>query len=230
MTGARPELGRIEDARVTHLEIWDAVVNGASLFAQRDDEAYPAHVAEVAGREAEARGVTTVYLGGGDPRLVVVARELRRLGLDARVAPDPVFVAAPGALARIGASRAPLLVDAGQTSFKVVTASRRVRVAREPSWQGERGFLAALGRVVAEAEAHDAAVVGLPCQIEDSAGLASSYFGRLDLREVAALFRVPVWIASDAELAAHSFLALHPREAALVLTLGHGVGGAVVQP
>ncbi len=218
---------RVVHPRVQHLELWDAPVAGTTLFAARKEARFAALVAEVA--RANASGVSTVFLAGGDPRLCEVESALALRGFEVVSARDPVFIGEVGARAIGPRSCRTLCVDCGQTSIKLSVAEHRSRYERSPEWQGAPGFSRGIAALVHAAPRHDAVVLGLPCEIVGREGRASSYFESLPLAALAAELACPVSLLSDAELAAHGAMVERPSPAPmLVLTLGFGVGAAMV--
>lgn len=236
MSGAgTPPVAHVAHPRVRHLELWDALVRGRPLFDQRDAPTYPELVAEVTLQAAARHRASRVFLAGGDPRLRDVERLLRRSGSTSiQIADDPVFVAEPAARELLAPHARTLAIDAGQTSLKIFTRGTRLRVARPAGCVGADAFLAWLGEIVRAQGPLDAWLVGLPCEIDGAHGRACSYFDALDLADLAALCQAPLAVTSDAELAAHSaILGWSTRDeppSGLVLTLGHGLGAALVLP
>lgn len=220
--------------RARHLELWDALVRGRSLFAQRDSPSYAELVAEVALAAAALHEAPRIFLAGGDPRRAEVDEVLTRSGATVDLADDPLFVVEPAARANLAGHRRTLAIDAGQTSLKIVAGERRWRAPRPEQGRGQRAFVDWIAEVVRSEEPLDAWLVALPCQIEGGRGLACSYFDALDLAELAALSSAPLFFCSDAELAAHTAVLQWSRlgvpSCGLVLTMGHGLGAAWVAP
>jgi hypothetical protein len=129
------------------------------------------------------------------------------------------------------------VVDVGQTGVKVSFEGRRA-VHERAGRSIEELLRVALAGVRGRPPA---VVIGLPCHL-DAAGLPgpSTYAGLERRPEVvddavaAAGWRdVPVWVINDAELAALSARQspeVRAGERTLVVTVGFGVGGAVLTP
>ena len=176
-----------------------------------------------------------------------------RAGALGTLLPDGPFAGEAGGLALLREEGLPgMVVDMGQTSIKVSHGGRRGVILRDfdrlPARGGEawtpedrerlRDFLARALREGAGAIPPPAVVLALPCEL-DSEGLpgGSSYAGmegdRTLVRDAfvrAGLGHSRVLLINDAELAAASARLAMPRVKTLVLTLGYGVGGAVLLP
>lgn len=156
--------------------------------------------------------------------------------------------------------RSGLVIDFGQTAIKVTARGRRFALPRDWSRlppadrvaagrvgsqrEALRAFLAGSVGQCLERIAHfrpEAAVVALPCELDDyGCPGPSSYAGMdgdatlvTDCLRSAGLGDIPVLLLNDAELAAASARLCDavPRQGkTLVLTLGFGVGGAVLLP
>ena len=170
--------------------------------------------------------------------------------LPVSVAPDGAFSGERGGLAileRAGARG--LVVDLGQSGLKVSSrAARRVYprdleaipVSRRPV--DDRGrealvaFVAAALREAAGAAPPEALVIALPCEISSEGALGTCSYPWsegdpivTEILERAGLGDVPAWLLNDAELAAVGVAERDPAAGTtLVLTLGFGVGGALV--
>ncbi len=182
-----------------------------------------------------------------------------RAALEAGVAgalsfiPDPVFAAAAGGravLRRLGLSG--LITDVGQTAIKVIHGGERSLLPRDwqalppadevPPEQHGRQRLA-LRAFVASAlrrqERPEAVVLGLPCDFPGGAPGACSYAGLegdvdfvAEVMARAGLSGLPCVYLNDAVLAALSARALFGSDLtgpALVVTLGFGVGAALLE-
>jgi hypothetical protein len=249
MTRAKPT--RLRPAGVTPLEIWDPLVR--EVGAERVAALRRAGVAEVDIGRAVAAALApalaalrarwqaeAVWLGGGLTEVPGV-RELRA-AYPLVWSRDGRFAAERGGLETLAAQgRADgVVIDVGQTAAKlsVVTAGRVVRRevrARPVSRSGG----AEVAWIAAAAAGAPALVLALPCELDDACRPgACTYEGwEGDARVVermCAPVAGPAWVMNDAELAAVSARAeldeQGPRAArALVVTLGFGPGGAVVE-
>jgi hypothetical protein len=217
-------LERLRFPGITGVEIWDVLVDGAPLHELPADQ-LPAAIARavldllvgVALRASSSAvvgaRVDEVVVAGGGPVDDVVAA-LVAAAVHARAAPDPLFIAAAAGF-RVLRSRGIVngtVVDLGQTSAKIaIDGGARARLPRPPD-----------GLAFARQAAHERTVLALPCEIDDDGTLgACSYWPagtRLDIDNGL--------VCNDAELAAASIAA--GGSATLVLTIGYGVGAAVV--
>lgn len=129
--------------RIQPLEIWDARIEGHTLFEwQRQPESLPRVLDSLIGQLE--RGETTfpdarwspldfphidrVYVLGGGTLAAPMPPRLSERGLAVTVAPDPLFAAAIA-----GATLAPraLVADVGQTALKVVFEGERAQHLRD---------------------------------------------------------------------------------------------------
>lgn len=222
--------------RIVHLELWDAIQDGRTLAEWRDHPGYPGRLAGAVAAlcdgslptasgfcfPAACRSIASVWLCGGDARTSELAACLR---LPAQVDPDGLFAAVRAGRGLLDEDG--VVVDLGQTSAKVWSAAHGYRRVER---QG-RDFAALLAATVAD-ESPSSLVLALPCEIFADALGPCSYFGGLALSTLSALLPCPTLVANDADLAAASTIEARgaSRETMLVLTLGHGVGGALVVP
>lgn len=267
----RHEVTRGRCAGVVHLELWDALVDGRSLFAWRDDPSFPARLAATVtalkdGELATAsratfplacRALGRVWLAGGDPRLGACAAAC---SLPTQIGAYGAFAGVIGGLSVLG-SRRGVVVDLGQTAAKVAQPGRAPRRVERGGVSWHELLREALA---ACEEAPDQLVLGLPCQIFAENAGPCSYFDALSWDELATVLPCATTVFSDAELAglaarrdvaampARDDAPLCPQEPVtgglpppdvsgtpvfaapvppvLALTLGHGVGAALVQP
>jgi hypothetical protein len=206
------------------------------------------------------RAVDTLFAGGGGltAELEAALRTVG-LPLHVSGQPAFVAEAGGRALLRSLGARSGLVVDIGQTALKISHGRGRARYPRDfsrlpladaagPTFDGRpalRRFLAsALADAARAAGAVDAIVLALPAALDDAGrpggcsypGLAREAHedrARLvpDALLEAGLGHVPCVLLNDAELAALSARTVTPPEATtLVLTLGFGVGGALLLP
>jgi hypothetical protein len=196
-----------------------------------------------------------VYLAGGAAADVTFRHALLEQGLDVTVADDPVFAAARAGSVLMGGD-ASLCMDVGQTSLKFARRGEAWSVprdfaqaplrdetpvsARKAARQSTIRFLAsslASSATGAEASGHEDIVVALPCEFTaDGAPRGCSYCWedpdpRLLSELAATLHPKSLRALNDAELAAvaaDSDPRLPRSGAVLVLTIGHGVGGALL--
>jgi hypothetical protein len=257
MTGGVP---RVRPTGVIPLELWDLETgDGKILMDHLRTPTFPRVLLEAldalhAGRARArmpdtplepARGFGFLYVpGGGAEALAAAAADLETgRPWRARVAPD-AFAGARGAEVLCPGPDT-LVLDLGQTSLKASLDQRQARLPRGPDTRpGLRDSLcagiAALG--VAADRPPRAVVVALPCSLDDDGVPGSSTYTALegdrdlvaDVLARTGLSDVPALVLNDAELAALAASATCPAETAtnltLVLTIGHGVGGAVLLP
>lgn len=173
--------------------------------------------------------IASVWLGGGSERRQACAA---RLPVPATVSAHGVFAGVTGGQALLD-GHAGLVVDLGQTSAKGagdgLTSWRVMR-------QG-RGWQAVLHEVL-RGMVPERLVLGLPSELNADGAGPCSYFEALSWDELQAHVPCDTVVVSDAELAgcaarqegaagASCENAAHP---CLALTLGHGVGAALVWP
>lgn len=251
-------LARHLDPRVVPLEVWDLVVDGVPLYRRgrgpafgaalgRAAEALAAGVArnEAGERYPDAcRQIRRVVLVGG------AAGELEWSGaLPAERAPAGEHAAEEGGRAILGGLRG-LVVDLGQSRLKVAAGGRRwalerdldaIPISRRPIDLTGRAalvdFVAGALRTAATSERPEAIVLALPCEVSERGVLGTcSYPWRAgddiarEFLAAAGLADVPTLLLNDAELAAIGVAARGPVDGAtLVLTIGWGVGGALLR-
>ena len=197
---------------------------------------------------ATCREISRVVLVGGAAEDVLWDSS----SVPAARAPEPERCAERGGraiLARAGARG--LVVDLGQSRLKVWGERRRwshprdvtaIPVSMRPVAAVGRAalveFVAAALREAAGDARPQAIVLALPCEVSADGALGTcSYPWRAgepivaEMLAAAGLADVPTWLVNDAELAAIGVAeALPPGPTTLVLTLGFGVGGALVRP
>lgn len=241
------------------LEVWDLVVDGVGLYRADRGPGFGALLGRavemlVDGSQiseswpsfpAACREVQQVVLVGGAAEGVVW-----RSRLPARVAADAERCAERGGrtiLERMG--KRGLVVDLGQSRLKICGARRwvyardlaAIPISRRPVEEEGRAtlihFVAAGLREATAAAMPEAIVMALPCEIDEDGALGTCSYpwhaGDLIVGEFlmeAGLAGVPVVLMNDAELAA---IGVAEGEAitatTLVLTLGFGVGGALIR-
>jgi hypothetical protein len=208
----------------------------------------------------EAAQFGAVFLGGGHWCVEEFRRSQPAWPWPVILSRDGNFVGEAGGLDLLAAhSVTGLVVDLGQTGLKVSDGIRRwhfprdwnrlpmrneVPVDRYPDQRRElRRFLAeSVGQCAAESTIRvDALVVALPARLDDTgipegssyAGMAGDEALVTDALVLGDLEKSRVWLLNDAELAALS-AQLHPElpkgRSTLVLTLGFGLGTALVKP
>lgn len=188
-----------------------------------------------------ARGFERIFVAGG------------RAGESGHGTPDGPFAGEAGGLALLREEGLPgMVVDMGQTAIKVMHGGRhgvlhrdfsRLPARGEAAWTRDdrerlRDFLARALRDGAGAISPPAVVLALPCELDDE-GVpgGSSYAGmegdRTLVRDAfvrAGLGHARVLLLNDAELVAASARLERPAAKTLVVTLGYGVGGALLLP
>lgn len=203
---------------IVPLELWDAQIDGASLFARRAQPDFFDSLARVA--ETVACSDVALLGGGVDPARARPAFAARGLAL-AFLSDDPFFAA------EAGRAFADAVVDVGQTSVKAVGPKGRRRFPRaEP-------FVASIAEAIT-AVGGDAVLVALPCAIEGDVLGESSYPTGGSVHDFVAELRARtrrdrIEVVNDAVLAARG-VPRPERGRRLVLTVGHGVGAAVIAP
>jgi hypothetical protein len=221
---------------------------GAALGRAAEALADGNAVSESRARYPEAcRDIQRVVLAGGAAG--EVAWTSTRLPAERAEGAD--LVADRGGLAILErAGKRGLVVDLGQSRLKVVSgAGRRVYVrdleaipvSRRPvDGKGREALVAFVTRALRDAadEARpEAIVLALPCEIAADGTLGTcSYPWRegddvfAEILALAGLAEVPTWLVNDAELAALGVAEAGPVAATtLVLTVGWGVGGALLR-
>jgi hypothetical protein len=191
------------------------------------------------------RDIGAVVIGGGGASMRT-CEAVRQVGLPADLLPGAAYVGERGGFALLAAVRIDdgVVVDVGQSSIKISSPAGRVRIARSDYADADvevdgPAFLAHALDVAEITQSTRGIVLALPCAIDGAGTLgACSYAGfegRTDrLAEClasAGLGGIPTWLVNDAELAALS--AAEPSSYArattrLVLTVGFGVGGALL--
>jgi hypothetical protein len=243
-------------AGVIHLELWDALEGERTLFERRGDTDFAARLGRVVAAliegtlrtvtgfafPAACRGIASVWLGGGGADRAACASAMP---VPTRLSPHAVYAGVHGGVTLLDGGRddGDLVIDLGQTSAKVLRpGSAPWRVARRgQTWD-------ALLHEAMRGDAPRRLVLGLPSELSDQGAGPCSYFERLSWDEIARAVPCPTLVVSDAELAGCAARAEAPiltaggrgaqppataatSEAArpyLALTLGHGVGAALV--
>ncbi|MDB4936991.1 MAG: hypothetical protein JWP87_3963 [Labilithrix sp.] len=246
---------------IVPIELWDVMIDGATLFERRDDAAYYRSLARAAsslrdgsavragGARLPARAWDAVAIVGGalDEALARDAFDEAGIALDV-VSADPFFAASHAleALAE-GGDAACVVIDVGQTAIKGYGGSGRVHRPRGDRSAASRAVFAEdIAAVLAEVcggRVPSFVLLGLPCEVTvdgDDVVLGPSTYptagGGVDLvREVlalAGLARTEAAIVNDAILAAWALARRSPcpTRTRLVLTVGLGIGAAVVAP
>lgn len=195
------------------------------------------------------RHIDTVYLTGGDAGAQLVA-PLVDLGLTVNLAEDPVFAAV-----RAGWELAPppidLCADLGQTSIKLFDGRRTWRIERDRTrapilgqdddrGDARRSTLEFIADALTTDGSPSRLLLALPCEIdEEQAPSACTYCWhdpdpswRSELADRLGIATRDLRLINDAELAAlAASRELGPRpKPALVLTIGFGVGAAILGP
>jgi hypothetical protein len=224
---------------IVPIEIWDLPVAGKLLQEWRHDASFATHLVAALEQLQCSRRFTHVFVTGGGVDDTVEHALAAAFALTS--ARDP-FTAA-----RAGAARHPdaMCVDVGQSSLKLARGERTWRVERDLARAPLRDATPLADREVARASTiaflgeHLAGapriILGLPCELVDGVPRSCSYCFRDPDRELvpalAAIAGAPLEVVNDAELAALAARAdpRVPHDATvLVLTIGFGVGGAVL--
>lgn len=232
------------------LELWDAPVDGRPLQAWRHDPTFPRRLATLARARLEAEGAQAVVLtGGGAARAQVDA--MLELGLHSTIADDPLYLAARGGR-HLVQPVAVLCADLGQTSLKLHDGRRGWRVERDlaraprlddvpPARRAAARdqTLRWIAQAIGQLEPTATLVLGVPAELgPEGWPLACTYVWddpdprwRDDLAAALGLAPACLHLINDAVMAAAAvdrWLGPAPREATLVLTIGYGVGAAVL--
>jgi hypothetical protein len=172
---------------IAPLEVWDVIVGGRSLFAQREEPTFYASLAAavVALRRGDARreggerlapaSFQSIAIVGGalDEARARAAFEAARLTLDV-VATDPCFAASSavdalrlhGGVDDVGGT---VVVDVGQTAVKAVGSRGKSHRPRRDGGAGRTELVCAVAEALAEAAGSHApsfVLLGLPCEVE----------------------------------------------------------------
>ena len=236
---------------VIPIEVWDAMLGERPLYARARTPSFGTDLIQlcrrlqqgVARREAGAgfpdvcRGIERLVVTGG----AVADLQYPTAHLPVVVRPD---LAEAGAQAILREAHG-LVVDIGQSAIKVRGA--KSMVARrdfdaipivEQAWTG--AARAAFRTYVGQAMAIDAALqlvaMALPCEVAADCTLGGCTYPwnpgdatLLDeLMMAAGLGEVPLLVLNDAELAAVGLAAAEEDVTSLVVTVGFGVGAAIV--
>lgn len=195
------------------------------------------------------RGIARVLLAGGSIPTHTIACD----GIVIDRAPgDARFLGVEGGLVALRARghHRPLAVDVGQSALKLgLDGERRLvprDVARLPVAGGDvpegrrelRDFVSrGLHAIVTDRALPDAVVIALPAAVqEDGTPSGCTYVGlegdrdfASDTLALAAMAGVPLYVMNDAEMAgAGLVLGYRPKVKTLLLTLGFGIGAAVL--
>lgn len=244
---------------MTPVELWDLVVDGAPLYAAARDATYGRTLAravealldgEAACESAtplppECRRIDRVVLAGGASGHV----RWTSSRVPAVFAPEPERCAERGGHALLAGAPG-LVVDLGQSFLKILASDGRrwsfprdlaaIPISTRPiDGTGREALIAfvAAGLRAAAGAGCERIVMALPCEISPDGALGTcSYPWRAGepiveaFLDAAGLGGVPTLLVNDAELAAIGVAedGVAPG-VTLVLTLGFGVGGALVQ-
>ena len=201
----------------------------------------------------ESRNFEAVWLAGGHAERVDTDRLADAIERPVWQTADPQAVSAHGAAALAPDAHRLAVVDLGQSHLKGFTADRRTIVPRpwdrlpmredctDPLPVARGALRAWVGPALASLEADpDVVIVALPCELHDDptpggcsyAGLQDDDDFIPDMLARARWCPDTVWVLNDAELAAAA-ARQDPRTrgiSTLVLTLGFGIGAAVLLP
>jgi len=252
-------LARHRDPRVVPLEVWDLVIDGVPLYAVDRGAGFGAVLGRAVEQMVDGVAVSESWPAFPEAcreirRVVLVGGAAHEVVWGGRVpavfARDAERWAERGGRAILArAGKRGLVVDLGQSRLKVSGARRwvlardleRIPISGRPvDGRGRAAlieFVAAALREAAAEEPPEALVLALPCEIgEDGAVGTCSYpweAGEPIVREIlirAGLYEVPGWLLNDAELAGLGVAEDAPGDGVtLVLTLGFGVGAALVR-
>lgn len=252
-------LARHCDPRVTPVELWDLVVDGTPLYAVARDATFGRTLAravealldgEAVCESAtplapECRRIDRVVLAGGASRHV----RWNSSRVPAVHASEPERCAERGGQALLAGAPG-LVVDLGQSSLKILAGDGRrwsfprdlaaIPISTRPiDGAGREALISfvAAGLRAAAGAACERIVMALPCEISPNGELGTcSYPWRAGepiveaFLAAAGLAGVPTLLVNDAELAAIGVAEVGVAPGVtLVLTLGFGVGAALVQ-
>jgi len=207
---------------------------------------------------AEVRGFEALFIGGGGAESAALRDAVLKAPWPVVFSEECRFVGEKGGFHLLAMHDRPgLVVDLGQTQLKVAAPGRRwtfqrdftrlpMREDRASESVSEqrmelRRFIGESLRECAAGTSVGGLVIALPSRLDDG-GVpeGSSYVGMAgdaalveDALEIAGLQHATTWLLNDAELASLS-ARLHPgvdpRKRTLVLTLGFGLGAALLLP
>ncbi|HEX4382931.1 MAG TPA: hypothetical protein VH083_08280 [Myxococcales bacterium] len=211
---------RFRPAQVTPLEIWNAKIGGRTLFEWQALAEFPQALAQVARGLRKEHGFEHVHLLGGAARREGVAQALH-----ATVSADPVFAAV-----RAGARISPACADVGQTAIKLAQDGKVWSLPRDEA----RPALELIAKALSQLSGP--CLLALPCALDEDLRLTDCSYGwgaadLAPLLRLAHLDEETALIMNDAELAALAALddPQVPPVRTLVLTLGFGVGAALLR-
>jgi len=248
-------LTRHSDPRVIPLELWDVLVDGVPLHTVPRGPGFGAELARVV--DALAAGTARTPSGTRFPAVarqlerVVLAGGLAREvawpagATPAAIASEPGRCSERGGLAILArAGRRGLVIDLGQSTLKIATCEHRFVSARDllaippNTGRGREVLVDWVANALAEAARAappDALVFALPCEVSPLGRIGTCSYPWaegddivLEILDAAGLSRVPAALLNDAELAAIGVADAGAGARTLVLTLGFGVGGALL--
>ncbi len=199
-----------------------------------------------------------IYVGGGGAENEAIIHSLKHLPVPVLVAEDPVFSGTPGGNRLLDDRKLyGLIVDIGQTQIKISSPDNRHTIKRDfdslpirndvstlPQEEQLKRFYQFVGKSIAESisinKKPEGIVLALPCWISADGVLGgSSYTGMKENTELidqilkhAGLSETSVLLINDAELTSYSACldkTLEDYKKVLVITLGFGVGAAVLE-
>ena len=244
---------RFRPPDIEPLEVWDLAVAGETLFASREREDFCQRLAEavelIATRHPRGAEIDQVFACGGGSVRPELRSALARSGRIVEISPLGQFACEPAGFHLLN-GRFGLVVDAGQSALKLFWPGGRLLFPRDfdalpiagPSALRPKvhEFMAAAIREASNRAVRpfELVVLALPSEIDDDLHLAgSSYPGMADDRDLVddvlrrAKLDLTSIVLNDAELAAMTAgLVMSRRCPTLVLTIGFGVGAALLLP
>ncbi len=229
---------------ITPLEIWNAAIDGSTLFERRSDAGFFEALGRAIMVAVPRESWRAAALVGGGVERARATDAFARAGHAIAILDDDPFFTASGARVALGDET--VVVDVGQTSLKASSATGTLRMARKPAFSDASSLATTVGRcvrMVHGSSACETLVVAVPCALEgDGARLSlgpSSYPLEGDPRpfvdtvvRAAEIEPREVRIVNDAVLAAwvveRRIGASGGSDPLLVLTVGHGVGAATI--
>lgn len=252
-------LARHTDPRVTPLEVWDVLVDGTPLHAVPRGPEFEKALARMSAALIAGTAVSesATRFPAACREIVRVALVGGAVGAVEWTGPVPVLpVAGPERCAERGglailrrAGQRGMVVDLGQSRLKVWSGGRRWSLPREfekipisgrpVDGRGRAALVEFVADALREAAgpAVEAIVFALPCEISADAEIGTCSYpwaaGEQIVPEMlaaAGLAGVPTRVLNDAELAAIGVAEdCTMSGVTLVLTLGFGVGGALLR-
>ncbi len=228
------------------LEIWDVLIDGKTLWEWQEHADYiqklelgleaiktgSAHTKSKGKVLRKAKDFEKVFFTGGRSR----NKKLRGVFSAAQFSENSIFEASEAALARWPDA---LVIDVGQTQIKISYGEKRETFARDYDLlpvgkHSKKGSLLDYIKQSLPSIQPEHIILALPCYIHDDLTLGGSSYAEMKqnptlLHDLTLTYPTAKWqVINDAELA--TLCVNDCREKTLVLTLGFGIGGCIVEP